>query len=145
MAATPISVLSAILHFSLLIHYIIHSLSMSSNNNMVSYENMQQLKRLVERLISLKIENLKLTAAQKLTVLLGMTAIAMTGLILGALAITFMSLALARYLSAIMPLYCGYLIVAGILIILFIVILIFRRVILLNPIARFLSRLFFEN
>lgn len=112
---------------------------------MVSNENIQQLKLLVERLISLKVENLKLTAAQKLTVLLGMTAIAMTGLILGALTIAFLSLALARYLSSIMPLYCGYLIVAGILMIFFIAIFLFRRPILLNPIARFLSRLFFEN
>ncbi len=112
---------------------------------MTPNDNYQQIWDMIKRLFNLKTENFKLTMSQKLTLFLGTTALAMIGLILGALVIAFLSLALARFLADIMPLYCGYLIAAGVLVLLFIIIYSVRRKLILNPLARFISRLFFEN
>lgn len=112
---------------------------------MTTDDNYQYIWDLLKRLFHLKTENFKLILSHKLTIFLGTTALAMIGLILGGLVIAFLSLALARFLSDFMPLYCGYLIAGGVLVVLFIIVFAARRTLIMNPLARFISRLFFEN
>lgn len=107
--------------------------------------NVQAVWQLLKRLLGLKAENLKLTMAHKLTLFFGALALGMIGLFAAGIAITFISLALADCLTAVMPAYAAYLTVSALLLVLFLVVYLLRKPLLLNPIARYISRLFFEE
>lgn len=107
--------------------------------------NLQAVWQLLRRLLSLKAENLKFTVAHKLTMLFGALALGMIGLFAAGIAISLMSLALACFLSSFVPTYAAYLIVSALLLVLFAAVYLLRKPMLLNPIARYISRLLFEE
>ena len=92
----------------------------------------------------LLVENMRLASTEKLTILLSSTALAgIIGLIL-MIAFFFISAALVLLLARIMPFMWSFLLMGGIYILLGLMVLVFRKKLLIDPIARFLSRLFLE-
>lgn len=107
--------------------------------------NFVEIFRLAKEYAGLRMESLTFTVCQKLTRLMGMMALVIGGVVTSAIVIAFAGVALANYLAYFMPVFCGYLIVAGIALLVFMVIYWLRRVLILDPLARFLSRLFLDR
>ena len=90
------------------------------------------------------VENLRLASTEKLTILLSSTALAgILGLIL-MIAFFFISAALVFLLAQVLPLMWSLLLMGAVYIVLGVLVVIFRKQLLIDPIARFMSRLFLE-
>lgn len=87
-------------------------------------------------------ENLKLLSIEKATVLMGNAALAGVLAVLAIIAFFFISLALVFLLAQVLPVTWSFMIMGGIYVIIAIVAIIFRNSLFLNPISRFLTRLF---
>lgn len=93
------------------------------------------------RYLKLLLEDTRLSLAEKLTRLLSAVALCALLTIVGTVALVFVSLAIGMALAdAIDPLW-SFVIVAGFYIILMVVLVLCRTSLLVNPIARFISRL----
>lgn len=103
------------------------------------------VKELLLRLARLYIDNVKLTVAEKLTVVFAAATLLLTLLVLGIFALAFLSGAIVAALSLVLPSWACYLICFGVFVVLIIVIMALRKSIIVNPIARFVSRLVFEH
>lgn len=93
----------------------------------------------------LEIEYVKLTAAEKLTILLSM-------IILGAICMLFLLplvimllLALAGVFKLMMPSALAYLSVAGIVAVMIALVFAFRKTLVINPLSKFITKLVLEN
>lgn len=95
-----------------------------------------------KRLISLYIYDIKLTSAEKLTVLLSSIAIFAIILVFASLFIVFASMAIAGLLESVMAPFFAYMIVALFFLLCGVLFYAFRIEIIINPISRFLSGLF---
>lgn len=110
---------------------------MEQNNN--KYVNFfEQLKRLV----SLYIDDVRLTTAEKLTILLSTIAIFAIVLLLLALFIVFVAMAVAHLLESVMAPFWAYMTVALFFLLAAVLFFAFRTELIINPVSRFLSRLF---
>ncbi len=90
------------------------------------------------------VENLRLASTEKLTILLSSTALAgILGLIL-MIAFFFISAALVFLLAQVLPLMWSLLLMGAVYIVLGVLVVVFRKQLLVDPIARFMSRLFLE-
>lgn len=85
----------------------------------------------------------KLTAAEKLTVLLATVGIVLVGLVLVTLIVFFLSLAIVWWIAEGIGMVWAYLIMCAFYILLFVLLMAFRKQLIINPIANFISRLFF--
>lgn len=92
----------------------------------------------------LYLENLRLLSIEKGTVLFGHAALAGVLAVLAVIAFFFISLALVFLLAQALPLMWSFLIMGGIYIVAGIVAVIFRNTLFINPICRFLTRLFLD-
>lgn len=90
----------------------------------------------------LYLENLKLLSIEKSTVLFGHAALAGVLAVLAVIAFFFISLALVFLLAQVLPLMWCFLIMGGVYVIGGIVAIIFRNTLFINPICRFMTRLF---
>ncbi|MDE6643252.1 MAG: hypothetical protein K2K27_04045 [Muribaculaceae bacterium] len=106
--------------------------------------NYKDIIPVIKRLLELKAESLGLILTKKLTLLLGIIAVAVIILVSLGIVLAFLGVAFADYLSQFMPLYCSYLIMTGIVIVIVALIMIFRRHLIYDPLCRFISRLIFE-
>lgn len=106
--------------------------------------NYKDIIPVIKRLLELKAESLGLILSRKLTLLLGIIAVAVIILVSLGIVLAFLGVAFADYLSQFMPLYCSYLIMTGIVVVTVTVIMIFRRQLIYDPLCRFISRLIFE-
>lgn len=104
--------------------------------------NVKVLWDRIKNLLLLKLEYTKLTLAEKLTVLMSMAALFMVGLFILVIVIFFLSVALSQWLGSELGTAWGSLIVAGIYVVLLLVLVALRRQIFLNPIAKFITKLF---
>lgn len=95
----------------------------------------------VKKLASLYLQDIKLTTADKLTVLLSAISIFAIVLVLAALFIVFAAMAIARLLESVMAPFWAYMIVALFFLLSAILFFAFRRELVVDPIARFLSGL----
>lgn len=99
----------------------------------------------IKKYVTLQVDYTKYTVTEKMVVLLSATA---TALILGALGfgvLFYLSIALADYLTEVLNCQWGaHAIVAGIYALLLMVVVIMRKPIIVDPIARFLSKLFLK-
>lgn len=86
------------------------------------------------------IDSIRLSAAERLTLLLSAIAIAALVTIFGTAVILFVSIGAARLLEAIAP-HCAYFIVAGFYALLLVVALLLRRPLIADPVARLVTRL----
>lgn len=90
-------------------------------------------------------EYIKLTAAEKFTILLSSLIIGGVCLALALFALGLMSLALVGVFRRIMDPSLAFLSVAGIVLIIALVLFLLRKPLLFNPIARFITRLFLDK
>lgn len=90
----------------------------------------------------LNIEYARLTAAEKVTVLLTAAAVAIGAFVLGVIFFFFMSLAIAYWLSAVIPLAWAYALMSFVYLILIALLILLRKPLILNPVSKFVSRLF---
>jgi hypothetical protein len=106
-----------------------------------------QIKGLYEngrQWIRLQIEYAKLTATEKLTVLLSTLIIGAVCMLLGMVILILLSFSLVDLFKTFMAPALACLSVSGILILLILLILLLRRPLLENPIARLLSKLILD-
>lgn len=95
--------------------------------------------------LELNIEYAKLTAAEKLTILLTSAALAIVSGVLAVLIVFFVSIAGAYWLAqAGMSVALAYTIVAGFYVLMLVVIFLLRKQLLINPIAKFITKLFLK-
>lgn len=95
----------------------------------------------VGRYVRLLLEDARLSAAEKLTRLLAAVALAAILIIFGTVALLFVSLGVSQLLAESMNEMWAYLIVAAFYVVAFAVLILARRTLLVDPIARFVSKL----
>lgn len=94
--------------------------------------------------LKLEVEYVKLTATEKLTVLLSTLILGAVCLLLGMVILILFSFALVGLFRTFMSPAWAFLSVGGILVLLIALILLFRRPLLENPISRLLSKLILD-
>ena len=106
----------------------------------------QELWAELKKYLTLQIDYAKLTAVEKLVVLLSAIAMVAVMLILGACVLFYLSFAVVFMLSdAIGSTWGAYLIVSGIFMVLMLVVYAMRQKLILDPVSRFLTRLFLHH
>ncbi len=111
-------------------------------------EQQNSYKRLWEQVrnyISLTVEDTKLTVAEKFTVFVTAAAISIVALLFGVIILFFVSVALAHLLEPAVGAFWSYLIVAGGYLVILLLLVLLRRPLISNPVARFITRLFFKD
>lgn len=108
-------------------------------------DSIRNIYEILRRFISLHVENARLTATEKVTLLF--TAITYYSLltIAGTVALVFISIGVGHLLATTVALHFAYLYVAAFYLAIFIAIIVFKRQLILNPICRFISRLLAKN
>ena len=107
-------------------------------------ENTPSIKTLwqaLKKYISLNVANIKLSATEKLTLFFAAVAFGVVALVLIAIVMVFLSMAMCEILSQSMSAQNVYLIMAAFYLLLLVIIGALRKVLFLNPIARFLSKI----
>lgn len=89
----------------------------------------------------LSVENFRLILTEKLTLLLSLIAMAAVAAAFLLIMLFFISVCAATLLAHVIPLAWAFAIMAGIYLLLGIGVIVFRRQLLMDPIARFISRL----
>lgn len=96
----------------------------------------------LKRLITLHIDYARLTAAEKLTVLLSTIAFYAMVVVFGAIMLIFLSIGVGHLLAATVAPEVAYLYVAAFYLLIFILLFIFRKKIFVDPVSKFISKLF---
>ncbi len=107
-----------------------------------------ELKDLIvdgKRWVKLEVAYAKLTLAEKFSLLMSAMIIGAVCLLMGMLVLVMLSLALVEVFTTIMPTGLAYLTVAGILCLLIVVVFLLRKPLLLDPVARFISKLIIDK
>lgn len=118
----------------------------SSNRgaNESSNVKFQAAKSSLKRLIALYIENAKLTAAEKLTVLLSAAVLFVALFMLATITIAFAAVALLELLQLALSPIAAAAIMAGVFLLIAILIFALRKHLIINPTARFMSKLIMD-
>lgn len=95
--------------------------------------------------LQLEVEYMKLTLAEKITVLLSTLIIGFVCLLLSMTVLIMLAFSLSEVFKMLMSPALAYLSTAGALIVLVLIFYLLRRPLLLNPIARLISSLFFDK
>ena len=112
---------------------------MTSSDSTAS--TLQNLGAIISRYIKLLVEDTRLNVAEKLTRLLSAIALCSLLTIVGTVALVFISIAVGFALATVMSPLWAFIIVAGFYIAVLIILIACRTSLLVNPIARFISRL----
>lgn len=107
---------------------------------MSSYYNSSLLDN-IKRLLELLLNDLKLTATEKLSRLFTTLTIAFVGGLLGLGILLFLSYSFAAFLSTVMEAGFACLIVAGAYLVLVVLMVLFRKALIEDPVTRFLSKI----
>ncbi len=102
------------------------------------------LKSSFMRLVSLYIESAKLTAAEKLTLLLSAAVLFITAFTLVTIAIAFSAVALLQLLELALSPIAAAAILAGFFLLLALLIYLLRKPLVINPTAKFMSKLIMD-
>ncbi len=97
-----------------------------------------------KRLFSLYVENIRLSSAEKLTILLSGVALVSISAVLAIISLLFLTISLANLLDDFISPCWSYLIIAGIFMLAIAVLIVFKEQLVINPIARFVSKLLVE-
>lgn len=103
-----------------------------------SVKNIYELGR---RLIGLYLDNARLTAAEKMTLLFSSVALYSVVLVLAMVMMVFVSMGIATMLAEYIAPFWSYFIVAGVFLLVIVLLFVFKSQLLVNPIARFISSL----
>ncbi|MCM1519707.1 MAG: hypothetical protein NC098_02865 [Lachnoclostridium sp.] len=112
---------------------------------MAEYET--KLKTLwveIKDYISLNIDYAKLTVSERMAMLLTAASLCAIVFALVSLMMFFLSMALVRWIAESTGIVGAYLIMFGFYVILLAVVVVFRKAMIINPISRFISKLFFK-
>ncbi|MCH5235037.1 MAG: hypothetical protein J1E16_07055 [Muribaculaceae bacterium] len=93
----------------------------------------------------LEIEYLKLTAAEKIIILVSMMVIGIVVLLLLLPAILMFLFALAQVFIGFLPVAVAYICVGGIVLVLLSVLVLFRKQVVINPVAKFISKVLLDH
>lgn len=110
-----------------------------------SSSNFKRLSSILMRYLTLQVEYARLTATEKLTVLLSTIAFFALLVILGLITLLFVSIGIGHWLASTIAPESAYLFVSAFYLMLLILLVVFRRQLIFNPAARFISRLFLKN
>ncbi|MCM1005331.1 MAG: phage holin family protein [Prevotella sp.] len=106
---------------------------------------MDQLKELIElgkRYLKLQTDCIRLEAAEKTTLLISGLAIGLICILVGALTIVLLAMAAVCAFGTFLEPWLAYLCVAGCLLLIVAILLVFRKVLIINPIAKMITKLF---
>ena len=106
------------------------------------------LKEMLSQGISwakLEVEYLKLTAAEKIIILVSMLVIGAVFLLLLLPAVLMFLFALAQVFIDFMPVALAYVCVGGIVLLVLGILLMFRKQLVINPVAKFISKVLLES
>ena len=119
---------------------------MNENNNFQNGggSTLQSLIEGFKRYVDLQIDYARLTVTEKLTIVLSTMALYALIIIFSALAVVFITLGVGHLLATTIAPHFAYLIVSGFYIILIVLAYVFRKRLFINPISRFISKLFVE-
>ena len=106
--------------------------------------NYSALFELLKRFINLKVENARLTVAERMTLLLSGFMFYMIVILFAVCIIGFLSVSLAQFLSESLSEHWAYMIVAGMYATFILLLFLLRKPLIVNPIARFMSQLIVE-
>lgn len=95
--------------------------------------------------IDLEIKYVKLTAAEKFTILMSQLILGAVALIIGNVILVLLAFSLAELFQTFMNPALAYLAVAGVVAVLLLIVYFLRKPLLLNPIAKFITKLFIEQ
>lgn len=98
----------------------------------------------VRRLAMLEVENARLLATEKLTLLLGRVTLVAVSFVVCSCALIFLSMSVSDLLLRNLAPCWTYMIVAGFYVLLAIICALFRRQLIVDPIARYLSRVILD-
>lgn len=98
----------------------------------------------VKNLCNLEIENARLILSEKLTLLIGKITLTAVVFVMITAAMLFISMGVANLLMRVMSPTATYAIVSGFYVLLAIVAAIFRRQLIVDPIARYISRVILD-
>lgn len=107
-----------------------------------------ELKELITESINwakLEVEYLKLTAAEKVIILISMLVIGAVVLLLLLPAILMFLFALAQVFIGFMPVAVAYVVVGGIVLLFLGVLVILRKQLVINPVAKFISKVLLDH
>ena len=93
----------------------------------------------------LEIEYLKLTAAEKIIIIVSMMVIGVVVLLLLLPAILMFLFALAQVFIDFMPVAVAYVCIGGIVLLLLGMLVIFRKALVINPVAKFISKVLLDH
>ena len=93
----------------------------------------------------LEVEYLKLTAAEKVIILLSMMVIGAVVLLLLLPAMLMFLFALAQVFIGFMPVAVAYVVVGGIVLLLLGLLVLFRKQLVINPVAKFISKVLLDH
>ncbi len=103
------------------------------------------LKEQLTRIVKLYLDNVKLTVSEKLTVVFSSAVLLITLLVLGIFALAFLSGAIVELLALLLPQWACYAICCGMFLVIILLVTLLRKTLIVDPIARFVSRLVFEH
>lgn len=95
--------------------------------------------------LQLEVDYVKLTAAEKLTVLMSAVVLGAVFMLLAMIIVVLLSMALVGILEMWMQTGLAFLCVSGVVLLLGLLIFLLRKPLLINPIARFLTRLIMDQ
>lgn len=95
--------------------------------------------------LKLEVEYARLTIAEKVTVLMGSLILGFVCLLLGMVVLIVLALSLAEAFKLLMNPALAYLSTAGAICLLLALLFLLRKPLLLNPIARLITRVFFDK
>ena len=107
-----------------------------------------ELKELLTQGINwakLEVEYLKLTAAEKLIIISSMMVIGIVVLLLLLPAIMMFLFALAQVFIGFMPVAVAYVCTGGIVLIMLGILVLFRKTLVINPVAKFISKVLLDH
>lgn len=108
-------------------------------------DQLKELVALAKRYVRLQTDCIRLQAAEKSTILISGLALGMICTLLGALIVVLLAMSAVCAFGEFLSPWLAYLCVAGILIVLVALIIILRKHLIVNPIAKMISKLIFPK
>jgi hypothetical protein len=110
-------------------------------NDIFKQDNLKAIYDSAVRYFKGNIDNARLTAAEKLTILLSAVAFYAVAIVVGMVALIFASIGIGHLLASTIAPHLAYIYIALFYILLFAILFALRKTLFLNPISRFVTRL----
>ena len=116
----------------------------SADDRENSSEAYRRIYEEVRRLVSLEVEDAKLMVTEKLTLLLGRVTLVAVAFVLSVCVVIFLSMSISDLLLKSLTPWLTYMIVAAFYAVLVGVVALFRRQLIIDPIARYISKVILD-